>query len=528
MNPLRISLPATFIIILAICQAVGMPIHDYDYFWHLKTGEWIATHNWTLPAAEPFAFTTSSARWIVQGWLFDVVQYEIHKEFGETGVRLMFTAISIATLRLIYASARLYLPDESRPLILTALCASAAAPYLSARPMVATNLAFAFVLFALLKYRRTARRAWLATLPPAFALWVNLHFGYVTGLALIGLFAGAALLERRVVIAQAPRESGDLSLSLTCAVLLASLAAICVNPYGWHALTETVQMTRVNMQTQVIEWRSPEFRMWHTWPFLAAMGVLFIGRTLAAQRAQWLDLMAPMALIGAALMSQRHTPLACIAMAPMMARALASWPPGTLDLRLGARWAAGWRSSAGKDLGNGQYVLNGMLILLTALAAVIVQPAVSARLACDLRRELPAAAADFVLAQGLSGPLFNDYHTGGYLIHRLYPRVPVFIDGRYNPFTGAVMNDYEAITKLREGWQERLDHYGIALAILALPNQGLAGAMMASGRFRLVYADKQFRVLIRHDGAHPALPTVSLPAADSPDRSEPGAARLCQ
>lgn len=511
---LRPSLPVTAAIVLWLYFASAMPLVDYDYFWHSEVGEWIVSHGWTLPATDPFAFTTEHARWVVQGWLFDVMQHLCHRHLGDFGVRAMYGLLAVGTWALVYGSVRMFLAgDASRALMVTGICAAAAAPFMTARPIAATNLAFAFVVFALLKHQATGALRWLVALPPVFAIWVNLHFGYVTGLALIALFAFSALLDRFVPIGGSPLQRVALNPRTALVLLLTAALATGANPYGWGVLLETFDMTRTNMVTNVVDWLSPDFRKTIGQLFLLPLVLLFVARALSGRTPAWLDVVLPAALVGAALYSQRHIPLAAIALAPCIARALAGWRPGTLSLRLPGSMGARFQAAAGRDLGGTEHRLNLALLVVMALVAVLLHPVASSWQQRRLAGLLPVSAADFVLEKNLRGPMLNDYHTGGYLMHRLYPREKVFLDGRYNPFVGETLADYEAMTMLRADWQALLEKYDVRLAVLAAPSVGLPAAMANSGRYRLVHADRNFGVLIRADVQRPDLPTVPLTEA---------------
>lgn len=173
------------------------------------------------------------------------------------------------------------------------------------------------------------------------------------------------------------------------------------------------------------------------------------------------------------------------------------------------------RGSAGRELGALEYRLNWAFVVLAVVTAALLQPSASARQERRLRMVQPVEAADFVQTHRLTGPIFHDYHLGGYLLQRLHPRVPVFIDGRYNPYIGAPLQDYLTLMQLGAGWQALLEKYDIRLAVLSSPGDGLAGAMADSGKYRLVHADKGFGVLIRNDGTRPDLPAISAAQAAS-------------
>src|SRR5207244_3225730 len=56
---------------------------------------------------------------------------------------------------------------------------------------------------------------------------------------------------------------------------------------------------------------------------------------------------------------------------------------------------------------------------------------------------IPAGAADYILTHHLTGPIFNTYEQGGYLIWRVSPQTRVFIDGR--SLSETVYRDYNQV-----------------------------------------------------------------------------------
>ena len=83
------------------------------------------------------------------------------------------------------------------------------------------------------------------------------------------------------------------------------------------------------------------------------------------------------------------------------------------------------------DLGKSEFVLNWIVlaslgIALSKLASLgialsIYAPTFHAKDDEKLNEALPVNAASFVLANGISGNLFDTYHYGGYLLYRFWP-----------------------------------------------------------------------------------------------------------
>lgn len=113
-------------------------------------------------------------------------------------------------------------------------------------------------------------------------------------------------------------------------------------------------------------------------------------------------------------------------------------------------------------------------------------------------RSVPIAAARFVREAGLEGRLFNSYGWGGYLIHVLGPRLPVFVDGRMFEYGERVFRDGFAIRDWGKGLErarEAIARRGIELTIFErnwCPPGGCFGP-----EWTLVYRDVQAAVFVR-------------------------------
>ena len=56
----------------------------------------------------------------------------------------------------------------------------------------------------------------------------------------------------------------------------------------------------------------------------------------------------------------------------------------------------------------------------------------------------------------------------------------MFIDGRYVPYLGGVLDDYRALVSLRPGWRDLLDKYKVS-ELLLRPERPLAVALREDG-----------------------------------------------
>ncbi len=88
------------------------------------------------------------------------------------------------------------------------------------------------------------------------------------------------------------------------------------------------------------------------------------------------------------------------------------------------------------------------------------------------KEKFPFAAVDFIKSHQLSGPLFNSYNYGAFLIWSL-PTEPVFIDGRaFTVYTEDQINELIQVYDDPSKFKQLEDRYGFRLAILQTNGRG--------------------------------------------------------
>ena len=142
-------------------------------------------------------------------------------------------------------------------IIVLPLIAQRSAP----RAEVFTTLMFAAYLSLLWENYQTgqARLIWL---PLLMVAWVNLHLGFIAGLALIGGFVGLEILE--MLFGKARRVAALDRLRRAWPWYLATAIATLINPWGWNLYSALVRQNRA-MATHarfIAEWESAHWS-WH-------------------------------------------------------------------------------------------------------------------------------------------------------------------------------------------------------------------------------------------------------------------------
>jgi hypothetical protein len=144
------------------------------------------------------------------------------------------------------------------------------------------------------------------------------------------------------------------------------------------------------------------------------------------------------------------------------------------------------------------------LILVSVGLAVFVGTKVlhlnNAKLHERLAQEMPVEAVDLVRRRGYSGPLYNNYNWGGFLLWRL--RMPVSIDGRAALYGDQRINRSIATWSAEPDWANDPDltSAGLVIAPLKAP---LTQVLRLDPRFHLVYEDK-VTVVFSHSRSNPA------------------------
>lgn len=131
---------------------------------------------------------------------------------------------------------------------------------------------------------------------------------------------------------------------------------------------------------------------------------------------------------------------------------------------------------------------SAVVMLIIASGVVCVRRDLSEfRLQEVVAAEFPASAA-FVGEHKYTGPLYNHFDWGGYLLWRL-PRVPVIVDGRGNVHGDKRVIDIHETWIGKQKWSSDPDLAASRLIIAGIEFP-LASLLRMDSRFELVYEDK--------------------------------------
>lgn len=476
------------------------PVVDFDTYWQLQSGRYMVETR-AFIYRDTFSLAADAFR-LEHCWLHDLLLYGLYVLGGYHLLSLLLAVVIAACIFLLYRWNRQSDVDPTFILPMLTLCVLASLPSWALRPQLWTFLFSLLYLYLLHKGRINGWRSWL-WLVPVMLLWANLHAGCVFGLVLISLFGMGELVRL------ARRQTDLRSIGQLVFAGLLAFGVAFVNPYGWRIpLGQLIgHLNQYKVQTGAagigmlgnMEWLPPTFAQVPVFYVIILLwGVLLAWRWRRLDPAEVIFFTA-FAYLGFGQI--RHTTLVSL---------LAGfYLPLALQQVVLSMWQEAWaRRLQALIIGGGSLLLLGGFLAWGVWQGVVGWG--------ESRKELPAAATDFVLEQQLPKNLFNSYDWGGYLMWRLYAAgYLVFVDGRQDStehFAAAI-----AIDDANSGWQEILDRYQIntILTRTCFYDTGgplnLVSALSRQRDWALVYRDDVALVYVRRAAASAAQLARELP-----------------
>jgi hypothetical protein len=457
---------------------------DFDLWWHLAVGRFVALHH-KLPVPDEFSFTAAGRYWIAHEWLAQLMLYGVHLRFGMLGLLVTCGTLTAATVLIALRTMR----RSGAGLAAFIWCFAllfALQPFLGPRPHVAAFLFMAILVDRLEAW--IANRGWTIWLLPAlFGLWANVHGSFVVGLAVPALLFTADTIAARIGWRQATRMDGSQRRELAW-VLAASVVAAALNPNGFALLAYPLTKLNNPVLRHIDEWKAVDVTDPRTWGFVALAGSSI---AVMAVRRPLLDiagLVTAASFVAAGFWSLRFVPFAVLALGPVSARMFVQRSRSGMAPLFSARPSAAPNGHANHSSNAPAFrrVLNLGLFAIAAIALFVsVEPYDPAT---DPR--LPKRAVDVLGTYGLRGPLFHPYEWGGYLIWRLTPDVPVFIDGRGDDLytAGRELAQYADAVENLSHVDALMDDYRIGM-ILFEKDTPFVRYLLAGRQWRVTYEE---------------------------------------
>ena len=496
------------LVLLSYSVLAARLLGDAGIGWHIRNGE-LMLRSHMITRTDPFSYTMSGRPWLAWEWLYDAIIGVVHKSLGLNGV-VFFTAIVIAftfalTFRILLARGSLL--QISIALLLLAM--GAAMIHFLARPHVLSWL-FTVIWFQLLDSAEVAPENWrqLLWLPLLMLLWVNLHGGFLFGLALLGLYWLAGVI-RYLQGGSESRQAAAWVKQLSALGALSFLATFA-NPYGYklHAHIYRYLSNRFLMN-HIDEFRSPDFHGVAQECFAVLLVITIIALAAARAKIRNSQLLLILFASYSGLYASRNLPVASILLVlvagPLLSAAVRD-AGNNAELPDRTRNFFSRCSSFALRMGNLELSLRGHLwpvgAVIFGLFVCIQHGRVGSHQLMNAHfdgKKFPVAAVRVIAERGIHEPIFSLDSWGGYFIYRLYPEMKVFVDDRHDLYGEQFLREYLTAIRLAPGWDEVLDEKRVNWVLMP-GNSSLANMLKETHRWRIIYADDVAVLLEREQG----------------------------
>jgi len=451
-----------------------------------------------------YSFTEPEAPFINHHWLYGLFSFFIYRLGGFTLLSIINLLLGLAVFYLCFSLMKrragwTIASWLSLPLVFML------SERAEVRPEIFSYL-FIFLTWLILESARTRPRlAWW--LLPLFVLWANLHIYFVLGLALIGIWAASAVLEKFFSV------SGNIkgrwlmtwqSSRFWFVIFGASVLACLASPNTWRGLLYPLRILS-NYGYQVAENKSiffldglmadGNFLLFKLWIILLivslAAGFFF------SRRWHFFDGFVAVLAIGLGFSAVRNLSLAALLAGPVIAGQMAAplnyliekWP-------LRQKW---------RTLGSGIFIVlvaaSGLYLAADAFGhgRFLKQP-----LGWGLRPG-SLAAAEFFKAEALGGPIFNNYDIGSSLIFSLFPQEKIFVDNRPEAYSQEFFSQtYIPMQTDSASWKTAQEIYGFKLIFFGHGDstpwaRQFISRILADDNYQLVYFDAHSFIMLFKD-----------------------------
>jgi hypothetical protein len=531
--------------LLASCHT----LKNFDLGWQLAAGRYIVETG-QIPRHDVFSYTAAGKEWIYPAGA-QILFYLLYRLGGYAALTVLSMAVCASTVALLLfaglSSARPIRAGQGaasergstwnlKPGTWNLFLVALAVPYLADRTGVRaemfTTLLLPVVLLIVYRFQHgLGKRLYL--LPLLFAIWANVHQGFVFGLAILAAAVGVEAGRRVFVRSRQPTAISHLRPLLVVSAL--SAAAVLLNPWGWRLYTSLwrVQQDQAFQRGLITEATGTPWGLWRLKDvvrfddpnagFWTLLLLALLGVVIAAVRG---EAFATLVLAGSCWLALRYlraqvfVPLAAALFFPVLVERCSGGLQAAMrkstpalkkrmpsESRTGISGLAARLGAAAARPQTAAFAEYAAAALLTLMLVVRSAGLISNRyyfrhgeiasFGAGLSWWFPERALNFIQRERLPGRLYHDYNLGGWVMWRLWPRYQVYIDGRAQPYTPEVLIEDNALAGWRPGspeWRAFLDRRGINTVLLSLArHQGTRltpAEFCAAADFRLVYLDE--------------------------------------
>lgn len=452
--------------------------------------------------SDPFSYTRPGVPFTHFEWLSSILFAGVYRVGGLAGITAMAALLLAATYTLLYTVLRRRGVDAVLAVGVVMAAALLGKVHWLARPHLFTILGTVAVVALLERKRRPPPYVYL----PLFAVWANLHGGFVYGLLLIFAYVAGAAVEW--LTDPANRSAAAAALRSYGAALGLGFVGSLVTPNGLSSIgAVTRHMGETYLLDTTVEFMSPDFHHASGKPFLAILLLIVFALAVRPRRPAYGRLFLVLGTAALALFARRNIPLFGLSALPVVAIELSrDW--SRISSRLLARVRASLEHGESAARGGVWAALTvlGLSTLGMNHGKVAGEPVLSDRFDSAT---FPVEAVRVARAARLQGRLFNAFTWGGYITYA-WPEQKVFIDGQTAFFGEPMMREFMSMVAVQPGWRESLDRWGISVVMLPT-SSALISELSRDPVWSRWYRDSTATILVRRTGARASAPPSAVP-----------------
>ncbi|MDD2900325.1 MAG: hypothetical protein PHI31_16645 [Desulfuromonadaceae bacterium] len=470
------------------------PLYDPDFYWHLKTGQWIWQHK-ALPHTDLFGippFPESSPRTefiYTSYWLLQLILYGFYSLFGMSGI-IVFRWI-IACVSLLTAMYWTDVRDSNVSAVIAIGSVQLLELYFIERPQFVSFVCFGILLVLLLRAIGQGNRSLWGTLVPLSVLmmvWANMHGGFLIGQAIL-IFCVAAEGIKFCHSSLSPLSAGNYRILVISAA--SALLASFINPNAVNLIKYLPLIFDSNYYVNVNNLE--EFSLLRYFQETRDSTMLLYGASIA--------------LTAVALLTSRYrkniTWVGILAGTAFM---------GCLHMRLMPFFLVSATILMTRYFERECTSVKGRVLLFSMLAITLFYSVgdefsrihESTRTGWVPIHQFPVRSSDFIVSNAISGNIYTTMLWGGYMIWRAGPVDKIFYDGRTLNVQRAWEYDNSRIVSpnQRPYWKGLFAAYDIRVAVLPLyeddgrPNL-LTQSIRSDKEWTMVFAAENEVVLLK-------------------------------
>lgn len=416
-----------------------LPAIDTDLGWHLRYGDHFLKTGRILKE-NTLTYFLSNYQWAYSTGFFDLSTAAIYKISGLLGLAFAFGLLGVS---LYWFFNRINRRSSVLSLFgfLVVILFGWNVFYLGWRAQIFTFFSLVFELWIFKKSEEN--KWWLLILPSMFALWGNIHGGFVLGLL---------LLCSRTLNQASRKEWRNVAHSILLIVVCSG--AVLLNPYGYRVYQESLLHANYPLQKLIAEWVPPSLFVKITGIVIFGVLTFFLWVKKQRQRLFWTIVL----ILGLTLLFQGRRNTAFFALFAVVA---------SLEI---------FRDKL-KILENKKHLktMGNLAIITTILFLALIRIPHTIEMSTNPESycakglvKYPCKSAQFIRDNHLPGTnMFTAYEWGGFLEWQL-PQYKYFVDGRMpawdTPSKKSPYTEYLEIIQAQPGqdsqaWDKRLEEY---------------------------------------------------------------------